>query len=420
MRLPRFRLRGALAHRDYLLFFSGQMVSQIGSWMQSVGQSWLILQLTDSPLKLGLISTLQFTPMLFFTLFSGAIIDRLPKRKVIIATQSLFMCLAFIMAFLVHTELVQYWHVAALALSLGIVNTFDLPARQSFVVEMVGKADLASAVAINSAVFNGARIVGPAIAGILIAKIGIAPAYFFNGLSFVAVIIALTQIKAEGLPKGTTRGNMIQQISEGLSFAWRTPILRFTILLMLVIGTFVINFQVLVPALARQVLHQEAQGYGGLMSAMGAGALLGALVRAVQNRAHIRLRSLFMPATLLSGAAISMYFVHSMAIAAAVLFVIGFGMIQFLTGTNTKVQMAAPDHLRGRVMSLYTLANSGTAPIGSLYSGAVTEAFGAGTGFAVAGSLGIVSLTALAAYWWKSLRHKQVEESPHLKPDPAA
>lgn len=400
------KLRGALAHRDYALFFSGQLVSQIGSWMQSIGQSWLILELTNSPFKLGLISTLQFTPMLLFTLFSGAIIDRLPKRKVIIVTQTLFMCLAFIMAFLVHTGLVRYWHVAALALALGCVNTFDLPARQSFVVEMVGKPDLASAVALNSAVFNGARIVGPAIAGILISQIGIAPAFLFNGLSFVAVIAALTQIRAEGLPKAETRGNMLQQIREGLVFVWHTPLLRFTIALMLFVGTLVINWSVFIPAFSRAVLHQEAQGYGGLMSAMGAGALLGALVRAVQNRAEIRLRSLFAPAALMSGAAISMYFVHSMTMAAIALFVIGFGMIQFLTGTNTKVQMAAPDHLRGRVMSLYTLANSGTAPIGSLYSGAVTEAFGAGTGFAVAGTLGLASIAALAIWWWTSLRHK--------------
>lgn len=402
----RFQLRGALAHRDYALFFSGQLVSLIGSWMQSLGQSWLILQLTDSPFKLGLISTLQFTPMLLFSLFSGAIIDRLPKRKLIIATQTAFMILAFVLAFLVHTELVQYWHVTALALTLGVVNTFDLPARQSYVVEMVGKADLASAVALNSALFNGARIVGPAIAGLLIAKVGIAPAFAFNGLSYLAVIAALTQIRAEGLPKGEKRGSMLQQIREGVAFAWSQPMLRFAISLTLFVGTFVINFQVLVPAFARMVLHQEAQGFGGLMSAQGFGALVGALLRAVQNKANPRLRSIIIPAVLMSGAAVSMYFVHTMWLAAAVLFVIGFGMIQFLTGTNTKVQMAAPDHLRGRVMSLYTLSNAGTAPIGSLYSGAVTEAFGAGTGFLVAGSLGLTVITLLSGWWWHSLRHK--------------
>ena len=402
----RFKLRGALAHRDYALFFSGQLVSLIGSWMQSLGQSWLILQLTDSPFKLGLINTLQFTPMLLFSLFSGAIIDRLPKRKLIIATQTAFMILAFVLAFLVHTDMVQYWHVAALALTLGVVNTFDLPARQSYVVEMVGKADLASAVALNSALFNGARIVGPAIAGLLIAKIGIAPAFVFNGLSYVAVIAALTQIRAEGLPKGEKRGSMVQQIREGISFAWSQPMLRFAISLTLFVGTFVINFQVLVPAFARMVLHQEAQGFGGLMAAQGAGALVGALLRAVQNRSNPRLRSIIVPAVLMSGAAVSMYFVHTMWLAAAVLFVIGFGMIQFLTGTNTKVQMAAPDHLRGRVMSLYTLSNAGTAPIGSLYSGAVTEAYGASTGFLVAGSLGLTVITAMSAWWWNSLRNK--------------
>jgi len=402
------RLRaGALAHRDYALFFTGQLVSLIGSWMQSLGQSWLILQLTGSPWKLGLISTLQFTPMLFFSLFSGAIIDRIPKRRLILSTQVLFMVLALILSALVYTNTVQYWHVAALALLLGVVNTFDLPARQAFVVEMVGKADLASAVALNSAIFNGARIVGPAIAGLMIARYGIAPAFFLNGISFVAVIVALSLIKAEGLPKAERKGSVLQEIGEGLRYAWSAPTLLFVIATVMFVGILVINWSVLIPSFARGVLHQEAQGYGGLMSAMGVGALTGALLRAAQNRANPPLRSIIIPAVLMSGAAVSMFFVKTYWVAAIALFVIGFGMIQFLTGANTKVQMAVPDHLRGRVMSLYTLANAGTAPLGSMYTGAVTEAYGASIGFLVAGSLGLTAISGLMALWWKFLRRRE-------------
>ncbi|HWI62620.1 MAG TPA: MFS transporter [Symbiobacteriaceae bacterium] len=395
---------GALAHRDYALFFSGQLVSLIGSWMQSLGQSWLVLQLTGSPWKLGLISTLQFTPMLLFSLFSGAIIDRLPKRRVIIATQSLFMLLAFSLSALVWTERVQYWHLAALALALGLVNTFDLPARQSFVVDMVGKEDLASAVALNSAIFNGGRIVGPAIAGLVIARYGIAPAFFFNGVSFIAVIAALSFIRAEGLPKAVKQGSMLQEIGEGIKYVWRSPLLTFVIALVLFVGVLVINWSVLVPSFARGVLHQEAQGFGGLMSALGVGALVGALLRAAQNRSDPSLRSIIAPAVLMSVASISMRFVTTAWVAAIALFFIGFGMIQFLTSSNTKVQMAAPDHLRGRVMSLYVLANAGTAPLGSLYMGAVTEAFGASTGFLVGGSLGLIAIGLLMFVWFRVLR----------------
>lgn len=405
------RLRaGALAHRDYALFFSGQLVSLIGSWMQSLGQSWLILQLTGSPLKLGLISALQFAPMLLFSLVSGAIIDRLPKRRVILATQTIFMLLAFVLATLVWTGRVQYWHVAVLALALGVVNTLDLPARQSYMVELVGKADLASAVALNSAIFNGARIVGPAIAGLLIARYGIAPAFFANGVSFVAVIAALTLIRAEGLPKAEPKGSMLLEIAEGLRYAWGSAVLRFVIMLVLFVGVFVINWSVLVPSFARGVLHQEAQGFGGLLSALGAGALTGALLRAAQNRSDPPLRSIIAPAVLMCLGAISMRFVTNVWAAAPVLFVIGFGMIQFLTAANTKVQMAAPDHLRGRVMSLYTLANAGTAPLGAMYIGAVTEAYGAGVGFLTAGSLGLTVVAGLTAWWWYWLRRRHAEQ----------
>jgi MFS family permease len=408
-----FRLRsGALSHRDYALFFSGQLVSLIGSWMQTLGQSWLILQMTDSPFKLGLINMLQFLPVLLFSLFAGAITDRLPKRKVILVTQSIFMILAFTLSFLVWTKTVQYWHVATLALLLGLFNSLDMPARQAYMVDLVGKPDLASAVALNSAVFNGTRIIGPAIAGLLIAKYGIALAFFLNGVSFVAVIIALLAIKSEGLPKAATSRSMLHGVGEGLRYAWQTPAVLMMVGLAFGIGLFVINWGVMVPLLAKQILHQDSQGYGGLMSAMGAGALIAALLMAARNRRDQPLSTIVTPAILLCISTATVYFVHQTWIAAAVLFIMGFTMIQFLTGINTKLQMTTPDHLRGRVISLYTLANAGTTPVGSLITGTVAEHWGASMSFMTAGGLGLLSVFGLLGWWSAAKARREASGNP--------
>jgi MFS family permease len=222
MRLPA-GLR-ALHHRDFRLFISGQLVSLIGTWMQSVAQSWLVLELTNSPFKLGLIGTLQFGPMLGFSFLAGAIADRLPKRRLIMATQTALMLQAFTLALLARTGHVQFWHVAALAVCYGLANTLDMPTRQSFIVEMVSKADLPNAIALNSAMFNGARMVGPAVAGLLVDRYGVGPAFGLNGLSFVAVILALAAMRAEGLP-GPTQGTTVRaEIAAGLrTIDWSLP-----------------------------------------------------------------------------------------------------------------------------------------------------------------------------------------------------
>jgi MFS family permease len=398
--------RGALRHRDYTLFFFGQLVSLVGSWMQTVGQSWLILKMTDSPFKLGFISMLQFLPMLLLSLFAGALIDRLPKKKLIIGTQTVFMLLALILAGLVWTERVQYWHVAVLALLLGLFNTLDMPARQSFIVEMVGKEDLGSAVALNSAMFNGARIVGPAVAGLMIAKYGIASSFLINGLSFVAVIISLFAIKANGLPKPHQRVSMRTQIGEGLRYALQTPVVTFALGLLLAVGLFVINWSVLIPLLARNVLHQDSQGYGVLMSVMGAGSLLGALLMAAQGSKPTPLKMIVQMALGLCLFTMSVFFIHQFWLACAALFVMGFTMIRCLTGVNTTLQMTAPDEMRGRVMSLYVLANAGVTPLGSLYTGTVSQAFGPSYGFLAAGGTGLVAVVGLLI-WWAALRRQQ-------------
>ena len=374
--------------------------------MQSVGQSWLVLELTSSPFKLGLIGTLQFAPMLLFSFIAGAVTDRLPKRRLVITTQTAMLCQAFALAALAWTGHVRYWHVAVLALLFGVVNTMDLPARQSFIVEMVGKDDLVNAIALNSAMFNGARVVGPAAAGLLIARYGVGLAFFVNGLSFVAVIAALLAVRAEGLPRAPRGRSMAEEILEGVAYAVRTPRIALVLSLLLVVSVFLLNYNVLVPLLAREVLHQEAWGFGLLMAAIGGGAVTGAIALATLGRGRPPLAALVIPAIVLALATLSMSAVRQFWIAAGLLFIMGFSGILFMAGSNTTLQLTVPDEFRGRMMSLYAMVFVGVTPIGAFSFGSITGAFGVPTGFLVGGGLGLASILGLIGWWRFRLRRR--------------
>ncbi|MDB4894411.1 MAG: hypothetical protein JWN15_673 [Firmicutes bacterium] len=398
----------ALNHRDFRLFWSGQLISLIGTWMQSVGQSWLIIELTNSPLKLGLISALQFTPVLLLSLFAGALADRLPKRKLLIITQTVLMLLAFILAALKYTGHVQYWHVALLATALGIVQALDVPLRQAYLAEMVGKEDLVNAIALNSAIFNGARILGPAVAGILVARFGVALAFFMNGISFIAVIGALVAIRSEGLPRPRRDRTMLQDIREGVTYAVQTPTVLLLLSLLLIVSLFVINYNVLVPVLAKDGLHMEAQGFGLLMSALGAGALAGSVAMAFMGRRQPPQSLVIGAALVLCVATLAVAGAHQFYGAVALLFIIGCAQILFTANCNTAIQMTTPDELRGRVMSLYALVFAGVVPAGAFFTGWVTEAFGPWMGYFADGGLGLVGALLLLG-WWRFIR-------PHRRP----
>ncbi|HLO01672.1 MAG TPA: MFS transporter [Symbiobacteriaceae bacterium] len=391
----------ALNHRDYRLFFVGMLISLCGTWMQSVGQSWLIVRLTDSAFLLGLIATLQFLPTLLFALVGGALADRLPKRKALLFTQGMMMLLAFVLAALVLTGTVQYWHVAVLATLLGLTNTLDVPLRQAFTVEMVGgsKQDLANAVALNSAIFNGARLVGPAAAGLMIAKWGEGIAFLLNGISFVAVLVSLALMTAQGLPKPRPKRSLLADVAEGLRYTWDNPVIFFLIAMLLAVGLFVINYSVLVPILANNVLNIGAAGYGYLMSALGAGALVGALILAFRSRSGPNLKPLITAGLVLCAAAAAMYFAHSFWVAMIILFVMGWSQILYTADTNTTIQILSPDDMRGRLMSLYQLVFAGSTPFGSLITGAVIERSNGSTGFLVDGALGLF-FALLLLLWW--------------------
>jgi MFS family permease len=414
----------AFNHRDYRMYFTGQLISQVGTWMQSIAQSWLIVTLTGSAFKLGLISTLQFLPTLLFALYAGALADRLPKRKTLLATQTAMMLLAFVLSALVYSGHVQYWHVAIMALLLGFTRTLDMPVRQAFVVEMVGgRDDLSNAIALNSALVNGARLIGPAVAGLLIARYGVALAFLINGVSFLAVLAALMNTRAEGLPKPRAPKPIWGDIMDGLRYTYRTPVVFFLLALLLVIGLFVINFQVLVTEMASGVLHLGAEGFGYLMSSLGAGALVGAMVLAFRGKGPAanaqgtailaprgfaaqqqNLNPLILSGLLLCTVTTLMYFVHLFWLACVGVFLMGLSQIMYTADTNTSLQVLVPDELRGRVISLYQLMFTGTTPVGSLVTGAVMEHYSPSAGFLVDGGMGLMLALALVFWWRRSQR----------------
>jgi len=399
MRLPG-GLR-ALNHRDFRLFISGQLISLIGTWMQSVAQSWLVLELTNSPFKLGLIGTLQFGPMLGFSFLAGAIADRLPKRRLIIATQTALMLQAFTLALLARTGHVQFWHVAVLAVCYGLANTLDMPTRQSFIVEMVGKDDLASAIALNSAMFNGARMIGPAVAGLLVDRFGVAPAFGLNGLSFVAVILALAAMRTEGLPREREGTTVRQDIAAGVRYAVGTPLVALILSLLLVVSLFVINHNVLVPLLARNVLHEGAHGFGLLMAALGIGAVVGALALALLGKSRPGLPLLITAAALAAVLTLALAVTRHFPAAVVLLALTGLSQIVFMASCNTTLQMVVPDRLRGRIMGLYAFVFVGVTPIGSFFVGSVAEWLGTPIAYAAGGGLGLLSVLALTLLWWR-------------------
>jgi MFS family permease len=393
----------ALAHRDFRLFCSGQLVSLIGTWMQSVAQSWLVLELTNSPFRLGLVGTLQFTPMLLLSFVAGALADRLPKRRVLVVTQSVMAAQALTLAALVASGHVEYWHVAVMATVYGLAHVLDIPARQSFVVEMVGKADLPGAIALNSALFNSARIVGPALAGLAIARWGTATAFAVNALSFVAVIAALLAMTNDGAPRRPGGRRIRSEIAEGVRYAVHTPRILLVLGLVLVVSVFLFNNNVMVPLFAREGLGLDAHGFGLLMAALGVGAVAGALTLATLGRGRPAVRSLILPALVLGASTAALALVTRFGVAAALLAVMGFCGILVMAGANTSHQLTVPDELRGRIMSLHMLVFAGVSPFGAFMVGSLAERFGIRTTLAVAGAAGVAGILGLAG-WWRTRR----------------
>jgi len=330
--------------------------------------------------------------------------DRLPKRALLVATQTTLACQAFLLGALVATGRVEYWHVAALGLALGFANVLDQPARQSFVMEMVGKGDVANAVALNSAAFNAARIVGPAVAGVLIAQVGVGPAFFVNGAGFVGVILTLGRLEARGLPARAGRATMLEEILEGLRYARRTPRLLLALGLVLIVSLCVFNFTVYVPLLARTVLGLGAEGFGFLMAALGVGAVAGALTVGGRGSREPGPGPMFLSAALAFAALGGLGLSRHVWMATPLLVVTGYFGIVLMASCNTSMQLGAPDALRGRVMSLYTWVTGGVFPIGAFLVGSISQAWGVSVAFLWNGTLGLLALAGIMLWWRRRAR----------------
>lgn len=394
VRLAAARTFRSLRNRNYRLFFTGQLVSLVGTAMQVVAQSWLVLTLTNSGVALGVTGALQFTPMLVIGVWGGVVADRFDKRRLLIATQVTSSLLALALWLLVVTGAVTLWMVYALALLLGLVTVVDLPTRHAFVIEMVGGDEVVNAVGLNSAVFNTGRLVGPAVAGVLIASVGVASCFLINALSYLPVIAGLAAMRSEELFRHAPANAGPGPVRAGLRYVWSTPELRSTILMVAVIGVFGLNFVVVLPLLARFVLEGGARLYGALSSAMALGSVIGALVAASRGRPTRRL--------LLAGAA--GFGVLTMATAAAptalavgvLLVPTGLALMLFLATANTTLQLASDAAMRGRVMALYGLVFLGSTPLGGPLMGWVSEQWGARAGLAAGGAISLAAAVAAA------------------------
>ncbi len=402
----------AFRHRNYRLFFGGQLTSLVGTWMQQVAQAWLVLDLTKDPFVLGLVTALAFLPVLILGLFGGLIADALPMRRTLIATQTIQMTLAFVLFGLVVTDTVQVWHILVLATILGITNAVDMPTRQAFTVEMVGPADVPNAIALNSAIFNGARIVGPAIAGLTIGAFGgnVSPAFFINGVSFLAVIFAYLAMREEDLNRrgAYTRPHSLGEVRttlvEGLRYVRTNELVLLSTVTIGLVSTFAMNFGVVIPALARVVLGTDATGYGFLMTATGIGSLVAALGIAFSGKS----RPVIVPlgALILGVALIATSILNTFAFTLVTMTFVGFGAIAMAATANTTVQLAVPDELRGRVISVYTTVFVGSTPIGGLLMGWIASNWSVDAAIAI-GGVGSVAAGLLSLLWLRRIQARR-------------
>jgi MFS family permease len=386
----------ALRYRNFQLFFGGQFISLIGTWMQNVAQAWLVYRITGSSVALGAIGFSSQIPVFLLAPVGGIVADRFPRQRVVIATQSASMLLALALAALTLLDAVRIWHVFVLAALLGVVNAFDIPARQSFIVEMVGKADLMNAIALNSSIFNASRVLGPAIAGILVANIGEGWCFFANGVSYIAVIAGLLLMHVERRERVAQTGSTLAHVLEGFRFVLDSPPVHALLMLLGVVSLTGMPYAVLMPIFADRILHGGAAGLGWLMGASGVGALGGALLMASRENLKGLSRWVAVAASGFGAGLVVFSFSRNLHLSEALLVPIGFAMIIQMASSNTLIQSMVPDRLRGRVMSVYSMMFMGMAPLGSLAAGAAAHRFGAP--LTVAGG-GVICMAAAGVFW---------------------
>jgi len=386
----------ALQYRNFQLFFSGQLISLIGTWMQNLAQAWLVYRLTGSMVLLGAVGFCSQIPIFFLAPLGGIVADQYSRQRVVIATQTSAMLLALALAALTLSGTVRIWHIFVLSALLGAVNAFDIPARQSFIVEMVGKADLMNAIALNSSMFNASRVLGPAIAGILVAVIGEGWCFFANGISYIAVIVGLALMRVAPRPAAPQSGSPVANIVEGFRFVIRHPAIHALLILLGVASVTGMPFTVLMPVFADRILHGGPKALGWLTGSAGVDALAAALLLA--SRQTLKGLSVWIAAaaTALGAGLVLFALSRTFWVSAALLVGVGFAMMLQMGSSNTLIQSMVPDHLRGRVMSVYSMMFTGMAPFGALLAGLVADRFGAPATVAMGGA---ICLAAAGIFW---------------------
>ena len=408
----------SLRTRNYRLYFIGQTVSVSGTWMQQLAQVWLILRLThNNGTAVGLATAFQFLPMLLFGAWGGVLADRFDKRKLLYGTQIAAGILALALGVIVSTGSAAVWNVYLMSVLLGFVNVVDNPARQTFVLEMVGREHLQNAVSLNSVVMNSARIVGPAVGAILIETFGIAPCFYINAASYIGVIVALSMMNTSLLHRLPRVERAKGQLREGLRYAWSERMVRTPLLMIAVIGTFAFNFTVVIPLIATKTFGADAGGIGFLLAIMGAGAVLGGL--SVASRRGVSYRRLITLAALMGLSILAAAAAPTLATEGVAVFAMGASAFAFIAVANTTIQLTAAPEMRGRVMALYAIAVLGSTPIGGPVVGFISQQFGPRAGFAVGG---IAALVAAAGAGWSIARMRESTERrrPEVMAVPAA
>lgn len=370
-----FSVFPALRSRNYQLYFSGQLISLVGTWLQIIAQGWLVLKLTNSAFLIGLVAAVATLPTLLFSLFGGVIVDRFPKRSILFWTQTAAMFLAFMLGTLTVLNLIAVWEIIILSFLLGMVNAVDIPARQSFTVEMVGKEDLPSAIALNSAIFNSARVIGPSIAGFLIAGLGIGETFILNGISYIAVIVALLLMNVK-TKISKIHSHPLRAIQEGVSYGLSHPVIRTLLIFTGVVSVFGWSFGTMLPFIAQNTFHAGAEGLGYLYASSGLGALLATVLVSAFSKKISGLVFILGGNTLFALSIVGFTFSSQMNTALIFLFLAGLGILAQFSMINTTIQNLVEDRYRGRVMSLYALMFMGLFPLGNFQIGFFSERFG--------------------------------------------
>ncbi len=392
---PRFR---ALKHRNFQLFIIGQLISLIGTWMQTTAQQWLVYRLTGSVAILGLFSFANQVPMLLLAWMGGYVGDRYNRHRGVIVTQSCSMVLAFLLAGLTLTHLIREWHLIVIAFLVGIVNAFDVPIRQSFFVHMVGKEDLPNAIALNSSIFNGARVVGPAIAGFAIVLVGEGWCFFLNGVSFIAVLVALLLMRIEPFTRRPADESPVRSFAQGFKFAMQDVPIRSALLMLCLLSFFGLQYSVFLPIYAHDILHGGAKALGLLMSAAGVGAVLGALQFAARTKYTGLSKWIAATCTVCALGLVLMSHATAFWVCAILLFAVGFAATSQMAATNTIIQQRVPDELRSRLMAVYATMFMGVQPLGALLAGGVGKRIGTPDTVLLFGS--VVLAGCIAFIWW--------------------